>query len=214
MKIGLIVEDLVEAQSWLNAVLSESFPGIEIRVAATLAEAYDQFQRQIPDIALVDIGLPDGNGIDLIEFLNTSNHSTLCVITSVFDDDRHIFSALRAGASGYLLKDQKKEDLVKMLKGIVEGEPPLSPAVARRMLGYFAPSEAPAPEVNLTARELDVLALIAKGYTSSRTADLLDISSNTVAGYVKSIYRKLNISSRAEATIEAARRGIISDDLH
>ena len=140
-------------------------------------------------------------------------------MTSVFDDDKYIFSALRAGASGYLLKDQKKADLVKMLKGIVDGGPPLSPAVARHVLGYFAPSVnnkvvANNTDATLIARESEVLALIAKGYTSTSVADLLSISPNMVSGYIKTIYRKLNISSRVEATMEAARRGIISGDVH
>jgi len=204
MKTGLIVED------------------------STMAEAREKLSQLIPDIALVDIGLPDGNGIDLIEKLNNDSQPTVCVITSVFDDDKYIFSALRAGASGYLLKDQKKESLIDMLKGIVSGEPPLSPAVARRVLGYFSTSSAveKTPEVNdriseknsevvsLTNRESEVLALISKGYTTASVSDLLSISNNTVAGYVKSIYRKLNISSRAEATLEAARRGMISPSMH
>lgn len=215
MKSGLIVEDLVEAQSWLSHVLSTAFEEIDVVVASTLADAFTYLENHIPDIALIDIGLPDGNGISVIEYLNQHDHETLCVVTSVFDDDKHIFSALRAGARGYMLKDQKKEKLVSMLKGIVDGEPPLSPAVARRVLGYFAPEDKPThKETPLTGRELDVLGLIAKGYTTTYIAELLSITANTVSGYIKSIYRKLNISSRAEATLEAARRGMISKDIY
>ncbi len=132
--------------------------------------------------------------------------------------------ALESGASGYLLKDQSRDELTDMLKRIVEGQPLLSPAIARRLLGFFGPRQnnTPAPDpavdakaleiVYLTAREQDVLGLIAKGYTTPKVGELLNISKNTAAGYVKSIYAKLNISSRAEAAMEASRRGIVSQD--
>lgn len=214
MKTGLIVEDLPEAQAWLEEVLLSAFPDMEINIAASLHQARDLQSKQDFDMALIDIGLPDGSGIDFVDELNQASAGTIAVITSVFDDDGHIFSALRAGAQGYLLKDQKKSDLVKMLQGIVDGQPPLSPAIARRVLGYFAPQETLDAVEKLTNREKDVLALIAKGYTIARVAALLSISRNTAAGYVKVIYRKLNISSRAEATLEASRRGIIREDLH
>lgn len=214
MKTGLVVEDLPEAQEWLNDVLVSAFPDICVTLAASLQEARDRQSKCTFEIALIDIGLPDGSGIDFVDELNQSKASTIPVITSVFDDDGHIFSALRAGAAGYLLKDQKKADLVKMLQGIVDGQPPLSPAIARRVLGYFAPQDVAETGEKLTNREQEVLALIAKGYTIARVAALLSISRNTAAGYVKVIYRKLNISSRAEATLEASRRGIIRQDAH
>ena len=209
MQNGLIVEDLPEARDWLLAVMSEAFPGIIIRTASTLAEARACITRAIPEIALIDIGLPDGSGIDLIAELNRDNHEVLSVVTSVFDDDAHIFAALGAGAAGYLLKDQNQDELAGMLQRIVLGQPPLSPAIARSLLKFFAPKQAE-DDTHLTAREKDVLGLIAKGYTTAKVAELLNITRNTASGYVKAIYRKLNISSRAEAALEASRRGIVS----
>lgn len=226
VRYGLIVEDLPDAREWLRAAMGQAFPGIEIETAASLAEARERTAQRLPQVALIDIGLPDGSGIDLIGELNRAHPEVLSVVTSVFDDDTHLFSALGAGAAGYLLKDQSREDLTHLLQRIAEGEPPLSPAIARRLLGFFGPGEKRAgvavdlasdvpsqPDSDnacLTSRERDVLGLIAKGYTTAKVADFLNITRNTASGYVKVIYRKLNISSRAEAALEASRRGIIS----
>ena len=206
---GLIVEDLPDARDWLIAVMSDAFPGIRIETAGSLAAARSSIGAQLPDVALIDIGLPDGSGIDLIGDLNREHPQVMSIVTSVFDDDTHLFAALGAGASGYLLKDQSRDDLTAMLQRIAHGEPPLSPAIARRLLGFFGPKET-VDDVHLTSRERDVLALIAKGYTTAKVAEYLNITRNTASGYVKVIYRKLNISSRAEAALEASRRGIVS----
>ncbi len=209
VKQGLIVEDLPDARDWLIAVMVEAFPGIEIHTAGTLGSARATIVNRLPDVALIDIGLPDGSGIDLIAELNRDHPQVMSIVTSVFDDDTHLFAALGAGASGYLLKDQSRDDLTEMLRRIADGQPPLSPAIARRLLGFFGPKEA-MDDTHLTSRERDVLALIAKGYTTAKVAEYLGITRNTASGYVKVIYRKLNITSRAEAALEASRRGIIS----
>ena len=107
---------------------------------------------------------------------------------------------------GYVLKDESKDQLGAMLRDIVSGKPPLSPAIARRLLGHFRDSTV---EEGLTDRERDVLTLLAKGLTVAKVADVLGITRNTAAGYAKAVYRKLKITSRAEATLEAARRGLV-----
>jgi DNA-binding NarL/FixJ family response regulator len=129
----------------------------------------------------------------------------------VFDDDAHLFPALRAGAQGYVLKDQSPEALAGMLRGIAAGQPPLSPSIARRLLRHFQPAPAPATEeVLLTPRETEVLQLVAKGLSAQQVADALGLSRHTVTGYLKDVYRKLSVTTRAEATLEAARRGLIA----
>jgi DNA-binding NarL/FixJ family response regulator len=136
-------------------------------------------------------------------------------VATVFDDDGHLFPALRAGAEGYLLKDQAQAAVADALRGMGEGRPPLSPSIARRLLSHFRPVAAAAPthsEITLTTRETDVLQAIAKGYTVHQVAGLLTLSPHTVAGYLKDVYRKLAVGNRAEATLEAARRGLISAD--
>lgn len=209
MHYGFILEDLPESQSWLNRALQESFPGIRIGIADTLGEARRMLHAgPWPEIALIDLGLPDGSGVEIIELISRSSPGTLCVVASIYDDDGHVFPALRAGARGYLLKDQPVTAIMQSLQGIAAGAPPLSPAIARRMLSFFArpPIE---PSIELTARETEVLRLIAKGMTQAETARLLGISVHTVSGYVKDLYRKLNVSSRAEAALLARDMGIV-----
>ena len=139
------------------------------------------------------------------------------VVVTIFDDDEHLFPALQAGAFGYLLKEQPKDLLVAQLLRITQGEPPLSPSIARRVLGYFANAAVRRAslmrqvevQVALTERETDVLQRVAKGYTLPEIASQLGISKYTVADHIKQVYRKLDVSSRAEATLEAARRGLV-----
>lgn len=218
-RIGLVVEDRPDTRRWLAAMLKTAFPEIIVREAASLSAARiclrDMRVRESPggrdDIALVDIGLPDGSGIDLIREI-AANHSGLSpIVTTIYDDDQHLFEAIAAGAQGYLLKDQHEETMVRYLHRIDMGEPPLSPSVAQRIMAHFA-RRRPEPAVEpiaLTPREQEVLALIGKGLRTPEAARVLGLTPHTVAGYVKSIYRKLNVSSRAEAAVEAMRRGIV-----
>lgn len=208
---AFILEDLPESQAWLTQALGQAFPGIAIASAYTLAEAREQLARGLDaDIALIDLGLPDGSGVDFIEALKRARPDTLVVVSSIYDDDAHVFPALRAGAGGYLLKDQPVHVIVQALQGIAGGHPPLSPAIARRMLGFFQPAEPVRPErPQLTDREVEVLRLIAKGMTQSECARLLGLSSHTVVGYVKDIYRKLDVCSRAEAALVARDLGLV-----
>lgn len=209
MNTALILDDLPDSQRWLTEVLDAAFPGVAPGLSGSLAEARQWLaEHPAPDLALVDLGLPDGSGIELIAELNCRAPHTLCVVASIFDDNEHIFPALRAGARGYLLKDQPLAQIVELLNGITEGRPPLSPAIARKLLGYFQPAPEPARE-RLTERETDVLRCIAKGFTLAETAKLLGISPHTASGYVKDIYRKLNVSSRAEAALTARSMGIV-----
>lgn len=209
MKTALILDDIPDSQTWLSQALTSAFPGIRLSAVDSLKEARAWLaSHPAPELALIDLGLPDGSGTELIAELNRSSPQTLCIVASIFDDDQHLFPALRAGAQGYLLKDQPLPQIVDLLKGIVEGGPPLSPAVARKMLGYFKPGPQPDHE-QLTDRETEVLRCIAKGLTLPETARLLSLSPHTVSGYVKDIYRKLNVSSRAEAALSARNMGLV-----
>jgi DNA-binding NarL/FixJ family response regulator len=207
---ALVVDDLAPSRIWLAQALRSAFPGIGIDLAASLREARAHIDPP-PPLALIDLGLPDGSGVELIEALQRTSPDTLCIVATVFDDDAHLFPALRAGAQGYVLKDQAPETLVEMLRGIASGRPPLSPSIARRLLRHFQPLPAPVgdEEAHLTPRETDVLRLTAKGLTLAEVADALALSRHTVSGYLKDIYRKLRVSTRAEAALEAARRGLV-----
>ena len=216
-RLCLVVEDQPGNRDWLTGVLRQAFSGLDIVTAANLraARAWLEGEGQTADLwlALIDLGLPDGSGIELISYLKQAAPGVRVVVASIYDDDQHLFEALSAGASGYLLKDQEEGMLAHYLKRIEAGEPALSPSIARRLLGYFsgpAPREAQAEtgETRLTGRETETLTLLARGLTIAEVARTLDLKPQTVAGYVKVIYQKLNVSTRAEATLKAVRRGL------
>lgn len=207
IKQVLIVEDLVEAREWLKQSALLAFQGPQIRTAENVQQAQSLINQYSFNLALLDIGLPDGSGLDLIDVLQKTQPECQIVMATLFDDDGHVFTALRKGAKGYILKDQSKNDMAQMLLGIECGHYPISPAVANKLLNFFQPSTV---KNNLTPREQEVLTLVAKGYPVPQVADLLTIKKSTCYGYVKDIYRKLSINSRAEATMEAAKMGLIS----
>ncbi len=212
---ALLLEDLPDVAAWLANLLRERFPGVEVVHAATLAESLRLLDKGfVADLALVDLGLPDGNGTTLIQALAQRQPGCTVVVTTLFGDDAHVFPALRAGAHGYLLKDQPEDKLTAALDGILRGEPPLSPAIAQRLLRVFnAPPERAHPDAEqLTAREREVLVLVSKGCRLPELAERLQISRHTVSDHLKHIYRKLKVNSRAEATLEAARMGLVSSD--
>lgn len=208
MHTALIVEDLTDAAEWLRDTLRQAFAEIRVTIAYSVEEALARLHDQRFDLALIDLQLPDGSGLEVIDHINARPGDTLCVVASIFDDDEHIFPALQSGARGYLLKERPQAELVEELRGIVAGRPPLSPAIARRLLVHFQGLK-PDNAVHLTPRETEVLRLVGKGIRLADIGDMLHISRHTAADYVKSIYRKLNISSRAEAAVEAMRRGLI-----
>lgn len=220
---ALIVEDLDEPRRWLTEILPLALPAVRVvDAAATLAEARERMRAHAYGLALVDWGLPDGTSERLIAELVAAREDAVVIVATIHDDDMHVFPALRAGASGYILKSQPSEDVIAQLRRIELGEPALSPSIALRVLRHFraapaagrpAPAQAPAPAdggARLTDREVDVLRLIAKGYRAPEVGPLLGISASTVSSYVRDIYRKLGISSRAEAAMEAARRGLVA----
>jgi len=212
MKSGLVLEDQANLARWLQDILEECFPGIRIARAASVAEGLRQVEAATPEIALVDLGLPDGSGMELIRALAGRNAACEIVVTTIYADDHHLFPALRAGASGYLLKDQPRAKIVQALHGIGNGEPPLSAGIARRMLRVFSGEGTPGGSDDapaLSPRESQTLSLIARGYKIAEVAAALGVSPNTAHEYVKGVYRKLKVGSRAEAALEAARRGLV-----
>lgn len=197
----LLVEDLPEVSNWLSGCLEASLAPRTVVIAATLAQAQQHIEHDRFDLALLDLGLPDGRGETLIPAFKASNAGALCIITTIFDDADHLFGALRAGADGYLLKDDADGDFILQLKGILNGRPPLSASIALRLLEQFQPAQD--VEVHLTPREKEVLTLIAKGLSIKHVADHLSISAHTASGYLKIIYRKLQVNTRAEVTQHA-----------
>jgi DNA-binding NarL/FixJ family response regulator len=185
-------------------------------------------------LLLVDLELPDGNGMELLAEL--APYPATKIVTTLYSDDDHLFPALQCGADGYLLKEDRFEVLVEELQKIVRGQPPLSPAIARRLLTHFrpggggvaaAPSDSgfsaagafqssrpvtidrPLDHERLTPRESEVLTYLSKGFTIKEIASLMGIKWFTVNDHIKSIYKKLNVSSRAEAAVLASKQGLV-----
>lgn len=206
----LIVEDHPDAQELLGGIVREAFPQAKVSAAATAAEALALARSRPWDLALVDLHLPDGNGIDVIATLNAGCPQARIVVSSIYGDDGHLFPALQAGAHGYLLKDEPRDALLRQLTGMIDGVPPLSPAIARKLIHHFQAPALKAPaEHRLSVREQEALALLARGVSVKSLAQTMGISPHTASDYVKSIYRKLNITSRAEAALKANQLGLL-----
>jgi len=214
MKIALLLEDMPESQEMLREVAQAAFPGIRVCCVADVASALKMIQQFQFDLALIDLSLPDGNGTTVIEAMAARFPDSVIVVATIFDDDDHLFPALRAGAQGYLLKDQAPEQLVKQLCGISDGHPPLSPSVARRLLDHFrieqeSPMNKVTEDILLTPREREVLVQLTRGISTADIGEVMGISRHTVSDHIKNIYRKLNISSRAEAAMQAKNMGLV-----
>lgn len=209
MKNILLIEDLGEIRQWLASLLRDTFGDVVICEAATVAQAYAQLDTQIFELFIIDLNLPDGTGIDVIRRIKAKKMTGLCVVATAYDDDANLLTALNAGADGYLLKEQSSAQLSHDLQGILTGAPPLSPPVARRIMKLAKQEPVMVISTPLSVREEEVLSHIARGMSRSEIAKHLGVSIHTIATQVRSIYSKLDISSRAEAAIEAIRRGLI-----
>ena len=212
----LIVEDRPDTREWLEGVVADAFPDMTVITAGSLRDA----RRILADhaaapafrlaLALLDLGLPDGSGVELVTEIARDFPDALPVVATIYDDDTHLYDSLAAGAQGYILKQEHPDTVAETLRRIDAGEPPLSPSIAKRMLERLRP-EAPKPppdDAGLSARETEVLSLIGRGLSAPEAARVIGLKPQTVAGYVKVIYQKLHITSRAEAAHAAAERGL------
>lgn len=205
----LIVEDHPQARDWLCKAATEAFKTTPIETD-TLQAAKTKVAEHEIDLAIIDLDLPDGSGHDLIRLLakkrEENKKDITIIVATVMHDDNNVFQAIRHGADGYLLKEESQSNLIEMLRGIFEGRPALSPSVAKRLLQHFRVDSS---GDELAPREQEVLQLLAKGFTVAKVGEMLGIKYYTAAGYVKQIYQKLSVNNRAEATIEANRRGLV-----
>lgn len=204
MKKALIIEDNIAVAKSFTKSLMIVFAGIEVYHVSTLAEARKILIDLDPDLVFLDIGLPDGKGTSLL-LDGTLTSDNLVIITTIFDDDLHLFDALRAGAQGYLLKDNMDSSFIAALEGIIAGKPPLSPSIAQRIIASFRPT---ITDNLLSPREIELLTLVAQGKSVRSAADILGVTQNTAAGYMKTIYQKLQVNSRAEVTRKAIALGL------
>lgn len=164
----------------------------------------------VPDVVLMDLQMPGGSGLDATrEIVNTSPVTHILVVT-LFEDDESVFAALRAGARGYLLKDATEEEMIRAIRAVADGQAIFGPAVASRVLAYFAGARTDAPRIfpTLTDREREILTLLAQGQRNAAIADALYLSPKTVANHLSNIFSKLQVASRAEAIVRARDAGL------
>lgn len=207
-----IVEDEPATRSALVERLSNTEQFELLFEADCLCSARSCLRASSPDVLIVDLGLPDGSGLDLIAELAERDPAIAILVLTVFGDEQKLIHAFERGARGYLLKDETSIGLVDAIEQILAGGAPISPAIARFLVSRLVreqPDSRLAPESQLTTRETEVLCLAAKGYNHAEVAKLLGLSANTVASYTRRIYEKLEVHSRAEALYEAGRMGLI-----
>lgn len=213
----LIVEDQPDALQLMQDMVERLFATRNHLAARDLAQAASHLGTRY-DLVLCDLRLPDGLSIDWLRQYRQQHPSTWLVVSTLYDDDDLVFASLRAGADGYLLKTDPPAVLHDTLQRLVTGEPPMSPTIARKVMRHFRQQEdtarpAPQPQDNtaerLTPREMEVLGHIAQGLSAKMVAAELNTSRYTVNDQIKSIYRKLGIGNRSEATAQALRLGLI-----
>lgn len=215
MKTILIVEDSDATRQRFEDAITVGGVFELTGSVATFAEAKQFIITTPPDILLTDLDLPDGNGVDLIKLINLPSIATqLAIVISVFGDAHHVIEALKAGASGYLLKDDTCMSINDAISQMVDGGAPISPSIARYLLNELSittqsTEENQAAAELLTPREREVLLLVSKGYTSKEIAKMLELSYYTVREYVSNIYKKLSVKNKMQAVSEATLLGLI-----
>lgn len=181
--------------------------------AGTVAEMVAWLRDNRVDVLLVDLGLPDGSGLQVISHCRKLAPGTEIMVISMFGDEANMMRAFEAGARGYLLKDGTEDDLADHVLSLNAGGSPMTPIIARQLLTRLSPApaaaSAPPGDATLTARERDILAKLARGYTYAETAEILGISPSTVQSHVKNIYSKLAVHSKTEAIHEARQLGLL-----
>ncbi|RZJ25827.1 MAG: response regulator transcription factor [Haliea sp.] len=218
LRVGVVEDDAQSRESFVAMISAQTDLAL-VLVATNRQEALEQLPLRAMDVLLVDLGLPDGSGLDVIRATRQQWPECSILVSTIFGDESHVLRSIEAGAMGYLLKDTGTEELAQEIRNIHAGGSPISPMVARKILARAAsagpaPVQAPqatAPVVSLSAREQQVLQLVSKGFTTEEVAQALAISRTTVLTFVRRIYTKLEVSTRAEAIHEAHRKGLLAD---
>jgi NarL family two-component system response regulator LiaR len=207
----LIADDHPVVRNGLRSFL-ETYPGIEIVAEAENgAQAVELAGELVPDVVLMDLLMPEMNGVEAIERIKSVSPSTCIVVLTSYPDDEYLFPAIRAGALGYLLKDTEPEALVDAIRAASLGQAALHPAVAARLL-QDAGSRKAEPPAELSARELEVLRLIARGRNNREIAEELTLAEGTVKSHVSNILSKLHLAHRTQAALYALKKKLASLD--
>jgi len=212
----LVVEDDPLIRQRLLGILAHlGYQSDALLFAETLAQARHLVQESPIALALVDLGLPDGNGIDLITELRNSDPALGILVISAWSTEDVLLGALRAGATGYVLKERDDLEVSLSIRSVLRGGAPIDPFIARRIIAELQPAPSPSTEtaasdeVKLSMREGQILELVAEGLANREIAEKLFLSRYTVECHIKHIYRKLAVSSRVKAVREARSRGLL-----
>jgi DNA-binding NarL/FixJ family response regulator len=207
----LIADDHAVVREGLRAVVG-SEPDLEVvGEAATGREAVERSSELRPDVVLMDIQMPGINGIEATRRVLDHNPRVGVVVLTMFEDDDSVASAMRAGARGYVLKGAPPSEILKVLRAVAGGEAHFGPEIASRLVAFLAPAKAPSPAEampELTAREREILGLIARGYSNAAIASRLFVSPHTVRNHVTHIFAKLQVADRAQAIVRAREAGL------
>lgn len=215
-----VVEDDLNFQNALMAAMRTAPDMTLLGVASTRSQGLRMLEGEQADVLLVDLGLPDGSGIDVIRAAHVQWPACNIMVSTAFGDETHVVQSIEAGASGYLLKDSAPERLVLEIRSLHAGGSPISPLIARQILTRFrqpvqaatAPvgrSEPRSRRDELSARETETMEFITKGFSTNEIAALMSVSQHTVLTYVRRIYAKLEVNSRTEAVYEARNQGLL-----
>ncbi len=206
-----LIEDQKQTREGLTLLLSTT-PGIHILGAfESMERALPALTHRAPDITLCDIALPGISGIEGVRRLRQLHPDLAILMLTVFADNEHIFEAICAGASGYLLKDTPPDRLVAAIRELHAGGAPMSPEIARKVVTMFARTPPPQASAHqLTPRELELLQLLAQGHSYKTAAHALSLSIDTIRFHVRNVYEKLHVHSKSEAVMQALKRGLVS----
>ena len=215
----LIVEDEYVIQRRLKIILSNlGYQDDVLLFANTVKEAYAVLQQQPIALALVDLGLPDGSGISIIEKIREQDAQALILVVSAWSTQDSLFRAIQAGATGYVLKERDDVEVALAIRSILRGGAPIDPFVAREILkqisiptisGTVEQNRPAADQETLTQREQEILSLVAQGLSNREIAEQICVSRYTVESHIKHIYRKLSVSKRTKAVSTARHLGIL-----
>ena len=205
-----IIEDHHKFRECLEFLLNNTDGYRCVGSFRSMEEALEKIKFELPDVALVDIGLPGMSGVAGVRILKERFPSLLMLMNTVYDDDERIFQALCAGASGYLLKKTPPAKLLESLQEAIAGGAPMSPEVARRVLALFRDIRPPKQEdYQLTPHELRLLKLLVEGHSYKTAATQLGVSVKTISFHLQKIYEKLQVHSKSEAVAKALRQRLV-----
>jgi NarL family two-component system response regulator LiaR len=205
----VLVDDHAIVRQGLRTYL-ELQPDIEVvGEASDGGEAVGVVRDTVPDIVLMDLVMPNSDGVEATRAITGMAPSTRVIVLTSFSEDEKVFASIKAGAQGYLMKDVLPQDLVKAIRTVYRGEAQLDPEIARKLMQEFTNPQPQAPRHDLTERELEVLTLIAHGKTNRDISEVLVLSEKTVKTHVSNILQKLHLSDRTQAAVYALRQRIV-----